>query len=59
MYNHLQERLDVDLNCTDRVLELVLLQHSGVENTEGTNDMFLTTDASMDRSSVTGEVCWV
>lgn len=52
----LQERLDVDLQGADRVLEFVLLQHGGVQDTEGTDDKILAADANVDRSSVTGEV---
>ena len=44
----LQERLDVDLQSADRVLEFVIFQHSRVKNTEGTNYMLLAADAGVD-----------
>lgn len=52
----LQERLNVDLQSADRVLELVLAQHSRVEDTEGTNDVILAADTKVDGGAVAGEV---
>ena len=52
----LQESLNIELQSTDGVLELVVLQHRWVENTERTNDLVLATDANVDGTSMTGEV---
>lgn len=52
----LQERLDVDLQGADRVLELVLAQHGGVEDTEGANEVVLAADAQVNGGTVAGEV---
>lgn len=52
----LQERLNVDLQGADRVLELVLAQHGGVEDTEGANEVVLAADAQVNGGTVAGEV---
>jgi hypothetical protein len=52
----LQERLDVDLQSADGVLELVLAQHGGVQDTEGADDVVLATDTQVDGGAVAGEV---
>jgi hypothetical protein len=52
----LQESLDIELQSTGRVLQSVLLKHSGVQDTESTNDRLLAGNADVDGGSVTGEV---
>lgn len=55
----LQERLNVDLQGADRVLELVLAQHGGVEDTEGANEVVLAGNAQVNGGTVAGEVGWI
>jgi len=52
----LQESLDVELQNTNWVLELILLQHGWVENTEGADDLVLAGNANVDGTSVAREV---
>jgi hypothetical protein len=52
----LHESLNIQLQGTDWVLQLVLLQHSRVQDTEGTNDLVLATNTEVDGSSMAGEV---
>lgn len=52
----LQERLDVDLQSTDRILEFVLLQHRGVQDTKRANNVLLAADANVNGGRVSGEV---
>lgn len=52
----LHESLDIQLQSTDWVLQLVLLEHSRVQNTKGANDLVLAANNDVDGSSVAGEV---
>lgn len=52
----LHESLDIQLQSTDWVLQLVLLQHSRVQDTEGTNGLVLAVNANVDGSSMTGKI---
>lgn len=52
----LQERLDVYLESADRKLELVLLQHSRVQDTELSNNVLLAANTGVNGSGVASEV---
>lgn len=52
----LHKSFNIQLQSTDWVLQLVLLEHSRVQNTEGANDLVLAANNDMNGSRVTGEV---
>ena len=52
---HLQEYLKVELHCANRVRQLELLQHAGVQDTEDTDGVILTGEVNLDRGGVTRE----